>query len=351
MTADEKYMRQCLIIAGKGLGNVAPNPMVGCVIVYKNKIIGKGYHKQFGKTHAEVNAINNVKNKSLLKKSTLYVSLEPCSHQGKTPPCSELIIKHRIPYVVIGSIDTNPLVKGRGISKLIKAGTDVKVGVLDSECRDLNRRFFCFHENKRPFIILKWAQSKDKFISKNSDSLRKTRILRISNEASHKLSHKWRTEEQAIMIGTNTAFTDNPKLTARKVKGKNPIRILIDRELKTPEHYHLLNNKILTLVFTEQSKTNKKNIEYIPIDFNKNVLIQVLTILYKKNISSVIVEGGAILINSFIKQNLWDEARVFCSASLLKQGVKAPALPHKNTAAKKTKIGTDTLYNYYNSKD
>ncbi len=345
-------MHQCLELAAKGLDNVAPNPMVGCVIVHDNKIIGSGFHEEYGKAHAEVNAIKSVSDKTLLKKSTLYVNLEPCSHHGKTPPCSDLIIENKIPYVVIGNMDTNPLVQGKGMGKLIKAGIDVKIGVLDNECRELNKRFFTLQEKKRPYVILKWAKTRDGFLSSGlrvlGSELKNRKPEPISNKESHKLSHQWRTEEQVIMVGTNTAITDNPQLTARLVKGKNPLRVVIDRELKTPADYHLFDDSTPTLVFTGKKKEKSSNTEYVVIDFKKSVSAQILNELYHRNKSSLIVEGGTETINYFIKENLWDEARIFTSPSLLKEGIKAPELPEGKKCIEEKNIENDELRIYRN---
>lgn len=315
-------MQECINLAKKGFGKVAPNPMVGSVIVHENKIIGKGYHKSFGEAHAEVNAINSVKDKSLLKKSVLYVNLEPCSHFGKTPPCADFIIKNQIKYVVIGTIDPNPLISGNGIRKLFSAGCDVKIGVLEERCMILNERFFTFHKKKRPYIILKWAETQDKFIGTLHSR------LQISGYRANKLVHQWRSEEQAVMIGTNTALTDNPKLTVRLRKGKNPLRIVIDKSLRIPAWYNLLDKQVPTLIFTASKKTSTQNLQYINIDFNKDILQQILKKLYEQNIQSVIVEGGAKLLNSFIAENLWDEARIFTSSRKLNQkdGIVAPQI-------------------------
>lgn len=359
MNSHEKYMKRCLELAEKGFGKVAPNPMVGCVIVHDGKIIGEGFHQQYGTAHAEVNAINSVgmHNYASLRNATLYANLEPCSHFGKTPPCADLIIRYKIKYVVIGTLDPNPLVAGKGIHKLASSGCDVKVGVLEDECRELNKRFFTFYEKKRPYIILKWAQTKDNYLG----------ILnlktQISNLKSQKLVHQWRSEEQAIMVGTNTALTDNPKLTVRKVhpagnfsngvKGKNPLRIVIDRDLKIPSRFHLLDGSVPTIVFTSKKKSGKRNLEFILIDFDKNVLKQILDELYKRNIQSLIIEGGSKLLNSFIGQNLWDEARVFSGKNTLLEiagkkasGVEAPEI--KASSANKRKIGNDELKIYIN---
>jgi diaminohydroxyphosphoribosylaminopyrimidine deaminase/5-amino-6-(5-phosphoribosylamino)uracil reductase len=326
MDVHETYMKRCLELAVKGLGSTAPNPMVGSVIVHNGKIIGEGYHEQYGQAHAEVNAINSVEDKSLLKESTLYVNLEPCSHFGKTPPCADLIIEHKIPFVVIGSIDTNSLVSGKGIKKLMEAGIDVKIGVLEDECKKLNKRFFTFHNKKRPFIILKWAQSADGFIDIKRDEENRGKAIQISNSDSKKLLHLWRSQEQAIMIGTNTALLDNPQLTVREVKGKNPLRITVDKWLRIPKHYYLFDKSTPTLIFTATDEVSQPNLEYVKIDFEKDVLLQILNELYKRNIQSIIVEGGEQLVNSFIDDGLWDAARVFISDKKLMKGVNAPKL-------------------------
>lgn len=338
-------MQRCLDLAKQGLGNVAPNPMVGCVIVHKGEIIGEGYHEKYGEAHAEVNAINSVKDQSLLSSSTLYVNLEPCAHYGKTPPCADLIVSKKIKYVVIGSIDKNVLVSGKGIEKIIKAGVDVKTGVLEDECKELNKRFFTFHEKKRPYIILKWAQTDDGFIDHNRN-LQQNFPLNISSIESKKLSHKWRSEEQAIIVGTNTALKDNPKLTVRNVKGKNPLRILIDKDLKIPKDFYLLDNSTETIVFTGISKEKKSKTLYIKIDLNSDIIPQILNELYKKEIQSVIVEGGEKLLNSFIKSGLWDEARVFTSPEKISAGISAPLLNIKPVSVER--IGNDELKFYRN---
>lgn len=340
-------MQRCLQLAAQGLGNVAPNPMVGSVVVYKGNIIGEGYHQQYGQAHAEVNAINAVENKELLQQSTLYVNLEPCSHYGKTPPCADLIIKHRIPRVVIGSVDYHSVVNGRGIEKLIKAGTDVTVGVLEDECKELNKRFFTFHQKKRPYVILKWAQTKDGFVDVKRTSGNPQTPLKISNPESHKLVHRWRSQEQAIIVGTNTALLDNPQLTVREAQGKNPVRITIDKNVRIPQNYHLLDNTVQTLVFTATETTSSTNLEYIKIDFQKNILPQILKELYHRSIHSVIVEGGTTLLNSFIDKGLWDEARVFIAPQKIGDGVKAPTL--NSIAASERNINEDALCLFRNT--
>ena len=334
-------MKRCLDLAVKGLGNVAPNPMVGCVIVYKDKIIGQGYHKVFGGAHAEVNAINSVKDKSLLKDSILYVSLEPCSHFGKTPPCSDLIIRYKIKYVVIGSVDPNPIVTGKGIHKLASSSCDVKVGVLEKECKALNKRFYVWHEKNRPYVILKWAQTSDRYIGVEG------KRIKISGSAADKLVHRWRSQEQAVLTGTKTVLTDNPRLTVRKVKGKNPMRVFIDRLLKVPANYHLLDRSVPTLVFTSKPKKGSKNLEYIKTDFNKTVVQQILKELKTRNIQSLIVEGGAKLTNAFISENLWDEARTITGNKKLGQlagnraGVDSPLIAGEVIESKKA--GSDSI--------
>ena len=346
MSEQIEYMQKCLQLAKKGSGEVAPNPMVGCIIVHEEKIIGKGFHKKYGTAHAEVNAINSVKNKELLKSATLYVNLEPCAHYGKTPPCADLIIKYKIPNIVIGSIDPNSLVQGKGIERLIKSGCKVNNGVLEEECKELNKRFYTFHKKKRPYIILKWAQTMDGFIDVKRNKQDIGKPLQISNERSRKLSHKWRSEEQAIMVGTNTALLDNPRLTTRKIAGKNPLRIVIDKELNIPSIYHLFDGSTPTVIFTGVRKKSKNNLEYVTINFNKNISKQILSELYKRKTQSVIIEGGTKLLSSFIEINLWDEARVFVSNKKLKAGIKAPDIKAKGTSTEN--VDSDKLFIYKN---
>jgi diaminohydroxyphosphoribosylaminopyrimidine deaminase/5-amino-6-(5-phosphoribosylamino)uracil reductase len=324
MSKDETYMQRCLEIALNGKGNVAPNPMVGCVIVYRDKIIGEGCHAKYGEAHAEINAINSVKSKDLLPLSRLYVNLEPCAHFGKTPPCADFIINNKIKEVIIGCNDPFFEVAGKGIEKLKKAGVKVKMGILEKECRELNIRFFTFHEKKRPYIILKWAQTLDGFIDMIREDNTVAKPNWITDEKLKMLIHKWRTEEQAIMIGTNTAILDNPMLNAREWSGKSPVRIVIDRELVIPITYNILDQQYETIVFTEQTMESKVNIRFITIDFSVDVIKQILSYLHEQKILSVIVEGGSILLNSFIENDNWDEARVFIGNKLFYDGVKAP---------------------------
>lgn len=320
--------------------------MVGCVIVCNGKIIGKGFHEQYGEAHAEVNAIKSVKKQELLKQSTLYVNLEPCAHFGKTPPCVDLIIEKQIPHVVIGSIDPNPLVSGKGIEKLRAAGIKVETGILEKENVKLNKRFFNFHTKKRPNITLKWAQTKDGFIDKNRGADEVGLQLKISGDAGNKLAHQWRSHHQGILIGTKTALMDNPRLSVRLAEGKNPVRIVIDKELKIPTDYHLLDGSIPTIVFTHQKKEKTKNIEYITAPKSDSMLSFIMDELYKKNIQSVLVEGGAEVHTSFIQQNMWDEAFVLISKKEIQKGVKAPLI---NKRARHTsKIDGDAVNLYFN---
>lgn len=340
------YMQRALELAAQGWPEVAPNPMVGCVIVKDDKIIAEGYHKHYGEAHAEVNAIQSLEKDFDFSDCTLYVNLEPCSHYGKTPPCSDLIIAKKIKTVVICNTDSNPLVGGKGIEKLRKNGIEVISGVLEKEGRSLNKRFFTFHEKKRPYIILKWAQTKDGLISKLPvpDDRKKNWI---TCDESVRLVHQWRAEEQAIMVGTNTVLLDNPELTARFGNGKNPIRIAIDKELKLDTNSNVFNQSSETFVFTEKEKASVQNIYYHTIDFNKNVLEQILNQLYKSNISSMIVEGGRALLQSFIDENLWDEARVFINPNItFENGVPGPNLRLGLSSPEKS--GTDILYKIKN---
>lgn len=325
VTSDEMYMKQCLQLAEKGRGHTAPNPLVGCVVVHQGKVIGEGFHERLGGPHAEVNAIRSVIRKELLKDSTLYVNLEPCCHMGKTPPCCDLIIEHKIPRVVIGTIDPNPLVNWKGAERLAAGGCHVVTGVLEKECQALNIRFFTYFEKKRPYIILKWAQSADGFIDAERSSPSQG-PAQISNAESKKLLHKWRSEEQAILVGTNTALLDNPMLTVREWEGRNPLRLVTDKWLRIPKHYHLLDKSTPTVVYTGSSTESTVNLEYVRINFDAGIVNHILTDLYTRGIQSLMVEGGEKLLTRFIEQNLWDEARVFVSHKKLGKGVAAPVL-------------------------
>ena len=313
-------MERCIQLARLGAGYVAPNPMVGCVIVVNERIIGEGWHHEFGKVHAEVNAIADVKDQSLLAKSTLYVSLEPCSHYGKTPPCVDLIIRHKIQRVVIGIADPFSKVNGDGIRQLEEAGIDVITPVLENQCRDLNKRFLTYHIRKRPYIILKWAQSKDGFIGKENER------IKISNELSRMLVHKWRSEEQAIMIGTQTALNDNPQLNVREWFGKSPAKIVIDKELKIPTDYRIFEGEEQTLVFTAVNKQSTETTKFLQLVSKQFSVTELVKELFHQNILSVLIEGGAKLIQSFIEVGMWDEARIITGNIYLELGIKAPRL-------------------------
>lgn len=329
-------MRRCLELAKNGLGTTYPNPMVGSVIVSNGKIIGEGWHKKSGEPHAEVNAVNAVKDKSLLKSSTIYVSLEPCSHFGKTPPCCDLIIENKIPNVVVGTVDSNVKVAGNGIKKLIEAGAKVTVGVLENECKELNKRFFTFHEKKRPYVILKWAETPDGFIAplilrQAQDDIKNRKPVWITNQYSRQLVHKWRSEEQAILVGTQTAIDDNPTLNVRNWTGKNPVRIVLDQNNRIPKNSHVFDNQLKTIVLSAVPKTiNEENTIFEKINFKQNLAEQILNVLYKHQIQSVIIEGGAQTLQTFIDKNLWDEARVFIGIQNFESGIKAPIFALNN---------------------
>ena len=323
---EEKYMRRCIELAGNGLCNVSPNPMVGAVIVCDGHIIGEGYHIRCGEAHAEVNAIRSVKDESLLKRSTIYVSLEPCSHYGKTPPCADLIIEKQIPRIVIGCQDPFSEVAGRGIQKLRDAGREVTVGILEKECKHLIRRFITFNTLHRPFITLKWAESADHFIDiERTDG----KPVILSSPLSSMLVHKKRAEADAIMVGRRTALLDNPSLTVRNWYGRNPIRIILDRTLSLPKDLQIFDGEIPTLIFTEKERPEKKSVTYITIDFSHNPLIQIMKELYQRKIQSLLVEGGSQLLQSFIDNELWDEAFIEKCPSRLHSGVKAPEISDK----------------------
>ena len=330
-------MKRCLELAQKGMGLVSPNPMVGCIIVYEGEIIGEGYHQEYGEGHAEVNAIASVIDKSLLNKSTLYVNLEPCAHFGKTPPCTNLIIKHKILKVVIGCVDSFSEASDKGIEKLTNEGIEVIVGILEKESRTLNKRFFTFHEKNRPYIILKWAESKDGFIAPNNQN----EPFWMTSSASKKLVHKWRAEEAAILVGRVTAEKDNPSLTVRKVSGTNPTRIVIDKELKLSSDLNLFDSDAKTLIFNAiKSEEINSNI-FIKTNFN-NLVLNILKELHKQSIQSIIIEGGRTTLQSFIDAKLWDEAKIFTTNKELNGGVKPPNIEGKiifETVIKGDKLG------------
>ena len=318
------YMRRCLELAQLGLGNAAPNPMVGSVLVHKGKIIGEGYHHQCGQAHAEVNAINSVKNLKLLKESTIYVNLEPCAHHGKTPPCADLIVKKQIPRVVIGCKDSFARVAGKGIEILKNSGCEVVIGVLEEESIELNRRFFTFHDKKRPYIILKWAQTLDGFIDIERAAQRAVESYWITNNLAKMLVHRWRTEETAFMVGANTVLNDNPQLTVRDWYGRNPVRLVIDKELSLPSSLHIFDKEAHTIVFNQIANEKKQNLEFVKVNFNNNLPINILNKLYESEIQSIVVEGGRKLLEMFISNNLWDEARIFTGGRIFEKGTRAP---------------------------
>ena len=332
------YMQRCLQLAIKGDGFTKPNPLVGAVIVHKNKIIGEGYHRELGESHAEVNAINSVKDKSLLSQSTLYVSLEPCAHHGKTPPCAEFIISNKIPRVVLAIRDPNPSVSGKGIEIMRNAGIEIIEGVLEKEARELNKFFFINKLYSRPYIILKWAQSKDGFIDLKRDPLDDKQPVIFSNIFTHSIVHKFRTRVQGILVGTNTALLDNPQLTSRKWYGDNPTRVVLDRQNKIPHTSALFDGTAPTIIFTETIPKDVETfnyIKFIEIDYSENTINQIINHLYIENIHSLLVEGGSKLLSSFIENNMWDEAFVEVSNLELKSGIKAPDIQGEQIDMKK----------------
>lgn len=343
MTSDELYMQRAIELAKLGKGNVNPNPLVGCVIVCGDKIIGEGWHQVYGEAHAEVNAIHSVKDKNLLKQSTVYVNLEPCSHTGKTPPCADLLIQSSVKKVVISNKDSNPLVAGKGIKKLQEAGIEVIAGVLEKQGRELNQRFFTFIESERPYIILKWAQTADGFIARENYESRW-----ISNEFSRQLVHRWRSEEDAVLIGTKTAAHDNPHLNVRDWSGRNPIRIVIDRFLRLPKTIHLFDKSQKTICYNLLKHEEHDNLIYILLN-EADFLDQLIKDLFKRKIQSLIIEGGALTLNLFIQSGMWDEARVFSSTRSFGSGIEAPLL--KGNLIAEEFISDDTLKIYRHGKN
>lgn len=337
-------MLRCIELGKKGLGTTAPNPMVGSVIVYQDKIIGEGYTSPYGGAHAEVNTINSVQDKKLLERATLYVTLEPCSHFGKTPPCADLIIKWKIPEVVIGLKDPHDRVAGAGIKKLRDSGCKVTVGILEQECREHHKRFLTFQEEKRPYIILKWAETQDGFIAPDKNRRKENpEPFWISNTYSKQLVHQWRSEEQSILVGTQTALADNPKLSVRTWEGKSPIRVILDRNLKIPSDFHVLDKSVDTILFTEESDTSKylDGISYELIDFSKKIGEQICEALHKHSITSLLIEGGAKTLQTFIDEGLWDEARIFTGTTQFNTGIQAPRISGQLVEIQK--IVADTL--------
>jgi len=339
---DEKYIKRCIDLAYLGKGKVAPNPLVGCVIVKDGVILGEGYHEYYGGPHAEINAINNVIDQSLIEGSTIYISLEPCAHVGKTPPCTLAILRLKPTRVVIGSKDTNPSVAGRGIDRLRQEGIEVVEGILEDECRRLNKRFFTFHEKRRPYVVLKWAQTQDGFLDRNREE-NEVGIHWISSPETKVLVHKWRSEEQGILVGRNTILNDNPSLTVREFSGSNPTRIVIDSNLKLSNDVGVFSDESPTLVFNRIKNEIVGSTEWIKIQETTTKFI--LEELYKRNIISILVEGGSRTLQYFIIDNVWDEARVIVSSVLFKEGMRAPVLT--KTPVRSHPFGsTDTIYYY-----
>jgi diaminohydroxyphosphoribosylaminopyrimidine deaminase / 5-amino-6-(5-phosphoribosylamino)uracil reductase len=341
MTSHDRYMQRSFELAQLGKGSVSPNPLVGCVIVCNDLIIGEGWHQQYGAAHAEVNAMNSVYDKSLLKQSTVYVNLEPCSHYGKTPPCADMLIENAVKRVVIANRDTNPLVAGTGIEKLKNAGIEVIECVLKEEGRELNKRFFLFMEKSRPYIILKWAQTADGFVAhENYDS------KWISNDYSRQLVHKWRAEEDAILVGRNTVVHDNPQLNVRDWSGRNPTRIVIDRFLRLHERLHVFDRTQQTLVYNVLKHEEHANLSLVRLDDDQFFIGYLLKDLHKRKIQSLIVEGGQHTLQHFIDQGLWDEARIVTSSRKFEKGIAAPTF--KGNFMGSENVRGDTLSYYKN---
>lgn len=347
MQKEEFYMTRCLQLAAMGKSTTAPNPMVGSVVVHQGKIIGEGYHTAYGCPHAEVEAISSVKNQELLKDSTIYVNLEPCSHYGKTPPCASLIIEKQIPRVVIGTYDPFPAVSGNGVRMLQEAGVEVKVGLMEAECRELNHSFFSYLEKKRPYIVLKWAQTKDGFIDKVRDEHAVAAPTPISGTLSQMMVHKLRSEVQSILVGTNTAINDNPSLTVRHWKGQNPLRLVIDRFDKIPLDYTLFVDQIPTVVYHYGPAGKENSVEFVALDSTKDLFEQLLNDLYERKVQSVLVEGGRFVLQKFIDSGLWDEAQVEISDIVFGNGIPAPVLDSVEEFS--YRVGTSSMRLFKNS--
>ncbi|WP_316849117.1 bifunctional diaminohydroxyphosphoribosylaminopyrimidine deaminase/5-amino-6-(5-phosphoribosylamino)uracil reductase RibD [Pedobacter agri] len=345
---DEFYIKRCLELASLAIGNVSPNPMVGCVIVHNGKIIGEGYHQKYGEAHAEPNAVKSVierfgaEAETLLRESTAYVNLEPCAHFGKTPPCADLFVKHQLKKVVIGNRDPFSGVDGKGIEKLKNAGIEVISGILDDECREFNKRFFTRIQKQRPYIILKWAETANGYFA-TKDGHQKW----ISGALAKRLAHQWRTEEDAILVGKQTAIMDNPQLTAREWPGKNPIRLVIDKNLQVPQSNHIYNADAKTIIFNEVKTDVAGNIQYIQMEDMHFYLAQKIAFqLYLMDVQSVIVEGGAKILTQFLDTNLWDEARIFSSSEGWDDGVPSPVI--NGHLKEQIQVGSDKLSIYKN---
>ncbi|MEO7444538.1 MAG: bifunctional diaminohydroxyphosphoribosylaminopyrimidine deaminase/5-amino-6-(5-phosphoribosylamino)uracil reductase RibD [Ferruginibacter sp.] len=344
---DKFYMKRCLQLAALGKAYVAPNPMVGAVLVHEGRVIGEGFHRKYGEAHAEVNCIESVlpEDAEFISSSTLYVSLEPCSHQGKTGPCTSFIIKHKIPRVIIGCLDSYEKVNGTGVELLKEAGIEVISGILQDEARELNKRFYTFHEKQRPYIILKWAQTASGFIGEKDKS------IQISNNQTNILVHTWRAEEAAIMVGTNTALADNPSLTVRHVPGKNPLRLVIDKNLKIPADFHLLDKQSPTIVINTIKNEEDGDLLFYKISSEENIVAVVISLLHMRNITSLIIEGGSMLIESFIAEGMWDEARVITSSTKnINDGIPAPRLSFASLVKTKN-IDTDQVQFFKNNRE
>ncbi len=348
MQTDELYMQRCIDLARGGLGRVAPNPLVGAVVVHSNMIIGEGYHQVYGGAHAEVHAIASVKDEWKLREATIYVNLEPCCHQGKTPPCTDLILENNIPRVVVGAVDPFDEVAGKGIARLRSRGCEVQVGVLKEACRELNKRFFTFHEKKRPYIILKWAQTTDGFIDMDRMPGAINRPTWITSEKLRMLVHKWRTQEPVIMVGTQTALKDNPKLNVRDWHGENPLRIVLDQDLALPANLALLDNRQKTIIINEKTEKTQGDTQYWKINFDDLLLDKLLGRLYQENYQSVIVEGGRQLLQSFIDKQLWDEARIFTGSHFFGKGTEAPRIVNPGKM-REAHIGQECFYYFRNN--
>jgi diaminohydroxyphosphoribosylaminopyrimidine deaminase/5-amino-6-(5-phosphoribosylamino)uracil reductase len=339
---DLKFMRRCLDLASKAEGMTYPNPMVGSVIVHEGKIIGEGYHLKAGGPHAEVMAIESVRNRKLLTSSVMYVNLEPCSHYGKTPPCADLIISQKIPEIIVGTTDTSTKVSGKGIAKLQAAGCKVVLGVAEDECRRINRRFFAFHEKKRPYITLKWAQSADGFIDIKRERNARIGPHWIIGKSERILVHKWRASEQTILAGGETVRTDNPQLNVRDWKGNNPVRLILTGSGSLPADLAmngLIGSNVIFTFYPE--KINMPGSVVVKLNSLESSAVQILDYLYRWGIQSLFIEGGAKVLNHFISSGLWDEARIFYGDQVYKGGVKAPEI--KGKLFLKTKFSKSSL--------
>jgi len=334
------YMRRCIELAQKGAGFTSPNPMVGALLVHDGRIIGEGWHREYGKAHAEVDCLNSVmeQDRHLVPECTMYVTLEPCAHHGKTPPCATRLVQERVKRVVVAGKDPFARVNGQGMAILQAAGVDTETGLLEQEAAWLNRRFFTFHTDRRPYIILKWAQSTDGYMAPADRSRQQ-----LTNEASALLVHKWRTEEAAIMVGTTTAINDDPQLTARKWPGRQPMRVVLDRELKIPRFHHVHNSLAPTLVINGICDERRESMELLKLPFDSQLLPAILSALHERGILSVIVEGGANLLQQFIEAGLWDEARIFTAELTMGQGLAAPLLKNGEMIMQQT-LETDQLH-------